>query len=87
MNLSAGILTEIYEISIIICAQITWKKHQCIVFVNIQLFKFRVNSQFAIFIIFFAKNLTESAKSLQIAMYLFDKFGKMAAIDLNILIN
>jgi len=35
----------------------------------------------------FPKNLTESAKSLQIAMYLFDKFGKMAAIDLNILIN
>ena len=33
------------------------------------------------------KVVNQSANWLQIAMYLFDKFGKMAAIDLNILIN
>ena len=87
MNLSAGILAEIHEISIVICAQITWNRSQCIVFVNIQLLEFRLNPQFADFIISFAKDLTEYANWLQIAMYLFDKFGKMAGIDLNILIN
>lgn len=44
MNLSAGILTEIYEISIMVCAQITSNKQQCIVFVNIHLFNFRIPS-------------------------------------------
>ena len=40
-NLSAGILSEINEISIVICSQITWYRSHCIVFVNIQLFTFK----------------------------------------------
>lgn len=43
-------------------------------------FKVRLNSQFDGLMVLLMKNLEKHANCLQIAMYLFDKFGKMAEI-------